>query len=108
MKSLKGMLFVSALLLALLNPIEKPALARGRVVVKVAPPAPRLVVARPACPYRNGVWVAGYWQWQKGKHVWIDGRWAKPKHGQVWVDGHWQNTPDGWEWIPGHWRNCDR
>lgn len=108
MKSFKSVLLVFAMMLALLNPVENPAMARGRVVVKVAPPAPRIVAVRPACPYKNGVWVAGYWDWRNGKHVWIDGRWTKPKHGHVWVDGHWRNTPDGWEWIPGHWRSSNR
>jgi hypothetical protein len=72
--------------------------------IKVAPPAARVVVVRPACPHKNGVWVEGYWAWKHNRHVWVDGRWVKPKHGRVWVDGHWVNTPHGWEWIKGHWR----
>jgi hypothetical protein len=104
MKSLKGLLLTLVMLLALLNPIENSAVARGRIVVRVASPAPIVVVARPACPYKNGIWVAGYWEWRQGKHVWCDGCWMKPKLGHVWVDGHWQNAQDGWEWIPGHWK----
>lgn len=80
--------------------------ARGprRVYIKVAPPAAKVVVIRPASPWRDGVWVSGYWSWRHDRHVWVDGRWIKPKKGRVWVDGHWNNTPDGWEWIPGRWR----
>lgn len=104
MKSLNKMMMACALVMIGLNPLDSEVIARGRVVIKVAPPAAKVVMARPACPYKNGVWVAGYWEWHHGRHVWRDGRWLKPKHGHVWVDGRWHNSADGWEWIPGHWK----
>jgi hypothetical protein len=105
MKALRGIFLAAAMTLSLFVGSQDIACARGRVVVRVAPPAPKVVaVARPVCPYKQGVWMAGNWEWRHGKHVWIDGRWIKAKANHTWVDGHWMNMRDGWEWIPGHWR----
>ena len=73
------------------------------VYIKHRPPAARVVVVKPACPFKGGVWVSGNWSWKDGRYVWIDGRWEKPRHGFRWVDGHWQETRHGWNWVPGHW-----
>jgi len=82
--------------------------ARGRhhVYIRIGPPAARIVV-RPASPWRDGIWIDGYWGWEHGRHVWIDGRWARPVRGHFWVDGRWVHTRHGWEWNPGYWRKGD-
>jgi hypothetical protein len=102
MKTFKS--FIAAMAVLLLLGFADLSVAVRRVVVRVAPPAPKVVVVQKKCPYKNGVWVAGRWEWRKNNHVWSDGYWVKARHGFVWVDGHWAQTPDGWEWIEGHWK----
>jgi hypothetical protein len=105
MRTIKYVCLLAALLALVDLNGPAPAQAHHRVVVHIAPPAPRVVVAvRPHCPYREGVWVAGNWEWHHGKHLWIEGRWIRGKRGQVWIDGRWVETPGGREWIPGHWQ----
>ncbi len=84
--------------------LSNTAYARTRVVVKVAPPAPKKVVVVKKSPYKHGVWVSGHWEWKKGRYVWHEGHWVKAKPGFRWVEGHWKHTAKGWVWIPGHWK----
>ncbi len=105
MKTIRKTMIAVAVILTCMFGSQEMACAGRRVVVRVAPPAPKVVVsARPACPYKQGAWMAGYWNWRHDKHVWVEGHWIKAKPGHMWVDGHWAKTGDGWEWIPGHWR----
>jgi hypothetical protein len=74
------------------------------VIVKTAPPAPRVEV-RPATPGPDHVWVAGSWKWTGRSHVWVSGKWVKrPTRSATWVAGRWQRKEAGWAWVPGHWR----
>lgn len=78
--------------------------AGKRVYVKIAPPAPKkVVVVKPAKPWKHAAWVSGHWKWEKGHWVWAKGHWRKTKAGQRWIDGHWKHAPHGWVWIEGHW-----
>ena len=105
MKTIKSLFLIGALLAMMMFTNVTDAQARGRVYVRVAPPKARaLVVVKPACPYKHGVWVKGRWEWRNGKHVWNQGRWIKARSGYIWIDGHWRHTPHGWEWIPGRWK----
>ncbi|MBN1997615.1 YXWGXW repeat-containing protein [candidate division KSB1 bacterium] len=79
------------------------AYAARVVYVKKAPPAPRVVVKKPACPYKKAVWVNGHWTWKKNQYVWVAGHWVKVKPGYRWIDGHWKKTPHGWIYVKGHW-----
>src|SRR5262249_34139372 len=80
------------------------ACARGRVCVRVGPPAPvveRVVVA----PGPGYVWTPGYYRWDGRAYVWIPGRHVlAPRPHAVWVQGHWVRERRGWYWIDGHWR----
>ena len=74
------------------------------VVVRVHPPAPRLVI-RPARPAPGYVWVSGRWKWNGRSYVWVSGRWVRPPYtGAVWVTGRWKRSHGGWVWVAGHWR----
>ncbi len=101
MKALRG--FIAALAFIIMLGFADISSAGTRVFVKIAPPAPKVVVVK-KCPYKHGVWVAGRWEWRHNRHVWVDGYWVKARPGFVWVDGRWVHTPDGWEWIDGHWK----
>ncbi len=77
--------------------------ASRAVYVRTAPPPARTEV-RPARPFANALWNAGYWRWNGRSYVWASGRWVKPKKGKTWVAGHWKKTRRGHVWVKGHWR----
>jgi len=102
MKSLKMYLAGAALLCAMALPNFSEAGVHVRV--RIAPPAPRVVVAKPRPHCVGAVWVAGRWNWNGKKYVWIDGRHVDPRPGFVWVDGHWAHDRHGWHYVDGHWK----
>ena len=102
MKALKG--FIATLVVTIMLGFADISSTGPRVLVKIAPPVPKVVVVNKKSPYKHGVWVAGRWEWRHNRHVWVDGYWVKARHGFVWVDGHWVSTSGGWEWIEGHWK----
>lgn len=90
-----------------------PVAADVNVVVRVAPPGPRVEVV-PA-PKAGHVWAPGYWAWRDGRHVWVGGHWVRERHGMHyhpsrWVerDGHWHLVPGGWNAKPYALRDADR
>ena len=94
------LLFAGSLLLA------APACAspRGRVYVRVGPPAP-IVEVRAVSPGPGYVWVAGYHRWGGARYEWVPGRWiAPPRPRAAWVPGHWVSSRHGWYWVDGRWR----
>lgn len=85
-------------------PPRRVAVVAPPVVVRVAPPLPRVEVAA-ACPGPAYVWVRGYWAWGARGYAWVPGRWTpRPHRRAVWVDGSWRRFRGGWVWRPGHWR----
>jgi len=88
MKSFKLYLAGAVLLCAMALPNFSDAGVHVRV--RIASPAPRVVVAKPKPHCVGAVWVAGRWNWNGKKYVWIDGRYVDPRPGFVWVDGHWK------------------
>jgi hypothetical protein len=94
-----SVLLAAALVLA---PIS--GMARGALVVGIAPPAPVIETAPPPAVPGN-VWQSGYWAWDGTKYVWVPGVYAvAPYPGAVWVAGHWVRQGGGWIWADGHWR----
>ena len=71
--------------------IAAPACAspRGRVFVRVGPPAP-IVEVRSVAPGPRYVWVPGYHAWPRPRAVWVPGRWVRERRGWVFVDGRWR------------------
>ena len=80
------------------------AAPRGRVYVRVGPPAPvveRVVVA----PGPGYVWTPGFYRWDGRAYAWVPGRYVLPPRARaVWVPGHWTRERHGWFWVEGHWR----
>ena len=97
-----GLLRAAALAAFLLAGGEASA---ARVIIQVAPPAPRHEVILPR-PGPLHVWVPGYWNWNGTGYVWVAGVWQlPPRRRGRWVPGHYRHfRRGGWEWIPGHWR----
>lgn len=76
-----------------------------RVYVKVAPPAPKVVVVKKGKkPHPKAVWVGGHWRWTGKNYVWKEGYWLKPRKKHVWVPGHWVKDDNGWYRVDGHWK----
>ncbi len=74
----------------------------GTVVVRQAPPAPKVEV-KPARPGKKAVWIGGHWKWNGHRYVWSNGHWAKNPKG-AWVPGHWAQRGRGHVWVKGHWQ----
>jgi hypothetical protein len=86
--------------------LAAPACAspRGRVYVRLGPPAP-IVEARVVAPGPGYVWVSGYHAWNGRAYAWVPGRWARPPRPRaVWVPAHWQRDRRGWFLVEGRWR----
>jgi YXWGXW repeat-containing protein len=80
------------------------AAPRGRVYVRVGPPAP-IVEVRAVQPGQRHMWVAGYHRWDGRAYVWVPGAWAlPPRPHAVWVAPHWAHDRRGWYFVEGHWR----
>jgi len=77
---------------------------RGRVYVRVGPPAP-IVEARVIAPGPGYVWLPGYYAWDGRTYAWVGGRWERPiRPRAAWVPGHWVRERRGWYFVEGHWR----
>jgi hypothetical protein len=76
--------------------------AQTRIYVKVRPTA--TVVARPAPPHKNYVWIGDEWTVHNGVYAHVAGHWVAPRKAYVWVPGHWADEARGYYWIPGHWK----
>lgn len=77
---------------------------RGRVYLRVGPPAAHVDV-RGMAPSRSHVWIGGYHRWTGSSFVWVAGSWMLPPRPRaVWVAGHWERTPRGHFWVDGYWR----
>jgi hypothetical protein len=82
-----------------------PAEARTSVdfYLNVAPPAPIVEVA-PA-PRAGWVWVPGFWDWRRHRHVWIGGHWERVRHGYYYGPARWIPHGDRWAYHRGGWRH---
>jgi len=77
---------------------------RGRVFVRVGPPAP-IVEVRAVAPGPRYVWVPGYHAWNGAAYVWTPGSWlVPPRPRAVWVPGRWVRARRGWYFAEGYWR----
>jgi hypothetical protein len=80
------------------------AAPRGRVYVRVGPPAP-IVERRIVAPGPGYIWIAGYHAWDGRAYVWRPGRWERaPRRNAHWVPARWYHDRRGWYLIEGHWR----
>ncbi len=80
------------------------AAAGERVVVRVAPPSPRVEVI-PRAPSAQYAWAPGYWGWRPHHgHVWLGGHWIVAQPGYTWEPAHWSERGGYWHFVDGHWR----
>lgn len=63
-----------------------------------------VVVARPAQPGPNYIWIEGDWYVSGGRYVQRPGYWVIPRKSRTWVPGSWHHNNHGWYWQKGHWR----
>ena len=98
-RSLLGIAFV-----ATLGSVALPAGAA--IIVRIAPPAPRVEVVPP--PRAGFVWVPGYWNWNGRRHVWVAGAWVRERPGYVYRQPRWVERGGHWEFEGGTWSRRDR
>ena len=81
-----------------------PASARTSVdfYVNVAPPAP--VVEYAPAPRPGFVWVPGFWEWRRHRHVWVGGHWERVRPGYYYAPARWVQHGDRWAYSGGGWR----
>ena len=80
------------------------AAPRGRLYLRVGPPAP-IVDARIISPGPGYVWVPGLYRWDRAAYVWVPGQWQRPPRARaVWVPARWAHDRRGWYMVEGHWR----
>ena len=88
----------------------------GPVHIRIATNAPPRAryEQRPTRPYRDALWLNGYWHWQDTSWAWTSGRWERPSDPHVrWVNARYQRegctwyhrTGCGWRYEPAHWSN---
>jgi hypothetical protein len=99
-------LLLAALISSPLVGLPQAAFAGLDLVIRVAPPAPRVEVV-PA-PRRGFVWVPGYWNWNGRQHVWVAGNWQKERRGYVYAEPRWVERNGAWVLERPGWRKHDR
>jgi hypothetical protein len=82
------------------------AASAGEVVVRVAPPTPRVEVI-PRAPSPHHVWAPGYWGWHahEGRHVWYGGRWVAGRPGYAYEGAHWSGHGGNYHFVEGRWHH---
>jgi hypothetical protein len=97
-------LLMAAIVAASFGGVAVPASAD--ILVRVAPPAPRVEVVPEA--RRGYVWAPGYWDWKRGHHVWVKGKWVRERRGYVYKAPTWEEHNGRWRMHRGNWARHDR
>lgn len=79
--------------------------AQGAIIVRQAPPPPRVEVMPP--PRRGYQWVPGYWAWQGRHYVWHEGMWVRARSGYAYRHPEWSQRDGRWHYRPGEWERGD-
>lgn len=95
---------LTALLAALVS--ATPVVAQAQIIVRIAPPEPRVMVIPE--PRRGYVWVPGYWNWQNKRHVWVNGQWLRDRKGYAYHQPRWKEDNGSWQLERGRWSRGDR
>lgn len=99
--------FLTTTLLVVPAPASAQTLDLGPLHIRLstdAPPRARYE-RRPARPYRDSVWIQGYWDRQQDSWSWIDGRWEQPRHANArWIQARY--TREGCSWFNRRSNNC--
>lgn len=95
---------VAAILAASFGSIATPASAQ--IIVRVAPPEPRVEVVPP--PRAGRVWVNGHWDWRNHRHHWVKGTWVRERAGYRYNQPNWVERDGRWHMTRGNWRRGDR
>ncbi|HEY6555225.1 MAG TPA: hypothetical protein VI669_17845, partial [Vicinamibacteria bacterium] len=68
-----------------------------------APPRARYE-RRTVRPYRDAVWINGYWDRQDDQWAWLSGRWERPTNRRDrWVRARYIREGNAWRYEPARW-----
>lgn len=95
---LKRLATAGALSLAL-SVLSAPALSE--IVIRVAPPEPR--IERVPAARAGYVWAPGHWDWRNNRHVWVNGRMIRERRGMYWQPDRWSARDGRYVFVPGSW-----
>lgn len=89
------------LLVSVASLVPRAANAQVSIGITIGqPPPPPRVIAVPAMPAPEYVWVEGYWYPQGHHYKWHDGYWTRPPFaGAYWVDPYYH----GGRYFEGYW-----
>src|SRR5690242_8033897 len=87
--------------------LSVPTIASAEVNVyfRTAPPPVRY--ERVPEPRRGYVWVNGYWDVKRNRHVWHKGHWERARAGYYYAQPTWVERNHRWELQRGYWRRGD-
>jgi hypothetical protein len=98
-------ILIATLLAGSLGSVAAPALS-AVIVVRTAPPAPRVEVAPQA--RRGHVWVPGHWDWRSNRYVWVRGKYVRERKGYMYDAPSWEERDGRWHRTGGNWRRGNR
>ncbi len=74
--------------------------AQVSIGIRIGPPPPRVLYARPVKPGSDYFWVDGYWYPVGGHYRWHEGYWTRPPYdGARWIGPHYE----GGQFYNGYW-----
>lgn len=77
------------------------ASALADIVVRVAPPEPR--IERVPAARAGYVWAPGHWEWRNNRHVWVNGHLIRERRGMHWQPDRWVARGGSYHYVPGSW-----
>lgn len=75
--------------------------AQAELIVRVAPPAPRVEVVPAARP--GYTWSGGYYRWNGHHHVWTGGHFERNRPGYVYHSPSWVEHDGRWSFQSRRW-----
>jgi hypothetical protein len=82
------------------------ASASAEVLVRVAPPQPRMERVPEA--RRGYQWAPGHWEWRHQRHVWVGGSWLRDRPGYSYQPHAWVERDGRWAMQGGRWQRGGR
>jgi WXXGXW repeat (2 copies) len=103
---LKSIVLTSFAVLAAIPAFSQVRADLGPLHIRIATDAPPRVrfETRTTRPYRDAVWINGYWDRQDDQWAWSSGRWERPSDRRNrWIKPRYRREGRAWRYEPGRW-----